>query len=319
MPLNARSPIVATVVAATTLIAALPAAVAQNATATPATCSPLESTTPALTCDVPSASMGRDISVVVKPGDDPDKVVQFLDGIEGGDSWSDVALPHLSEETATVVFPSAEERSFWVDWDVASPPNNLQMSYETFLTQELPAYLTENFRVSPNPRTGVLGISMGAYSAVNLASKRPGTYTSVLAMSGFYNNQDLAGRAITDLTTLSHGENNTGIPWTDEASRADDNPWHTIDNLTADTIITTATGVPHPEDWNDHDLPTVIGGGVLEAGTLGVTGAYDLWSRLHHKENVETIYIPTGTHSWGNWTRAAFTEQKLYWRFSAAI
>lgn len=315
MPLNARSPIVATVVAATALITTVPAAVAQNTTV-PATCSPLETATPALTCDVPSVSMGRDISVVVKPGDDPDRVIQFLDGIEGGDSWSDIALPHLAEETATVVFPSAEERSFWVDWDAASPPNNLQMSYETFLTQELPAYLTENFSVKPNPRTGVLGISMGAYSAVNLASKHPETYTSVLAMSGFYNNQDPAGRAVTDLTTFTHSENNTGIPWADESSRAADNPWNTIDNLAADTIITTATGIPDQVDTAEYDLPTLIGGGILEAGTLGVTASYDLWTRLHTKNNVSVRYIPTGIHSWTTWMRAAFTEQKLYWEFA---
>lgn len=49
------------------------------------------------------------------------------------------------------------------------------MKYETFMTEELPAFLESAFGVpgGGRDRTGIVGVGMGAYSAMNLASKHP--------------------------------------------------------------------------------------------------------------------------------------------------
>lgn len=265
--------------------------------------------------------MDRDIQTVVKPSitEGNDKVIQFLDGIHGGDGWSSRALEYVEHDDATIVFPAADERSFWVDWDSPAPPNGELMLYETFLTQELPEYLEANFGVpgGGKHRTGVVGMSMGSYSAMNIASKHPEMYRSVLALSGFYNNQSLSGRAAIEMSADSHSaQGNNGIPWDSESSRSEDNPWLNVDKLDMPVYVATSTGIPDPTDFELYDSQTLFDGGTLEAGTLAIAVSWDVWTRLHNKPNVHVTYVPTGIHGWNTWIRAAFTEQKLYWQFN---
>lgn len=276
-----------------------------------------EHTEVSVTCEVWSEAMGRDISVVVKPSATPEngKVIQFLDGVHGGDGWSWRALDYVEQDEATIVFPSADSRSFWLDWD-STAPNGKEMKYETFMTEELPDFLEQEFDVAAGgrERTGVVGLSSGAYAAVNLASKHPQMYRSVLALSGYYNNQLLAGRTAVELTTITHGEENDGIPWDSEASRMQDNPWLKIDNLTMPVHMAVATGIPDPR--SNYDVTTTVQGAAIEAGSLGATAAWDLWSRLHAKDNVHITYMPLGIHAYDTWLNAAFKDQKLYWQFA---
>ncbi|WP_420099912.1 alpha/beta hydrolase [Corynebacterium sp.] len=270
-----------------------------------------------VTCDVRSESIGRDISVVVKPSPTPanGKVVQFLDGVHGGDGWSSRAMEYVADDEESIVFPSADPRSFWVDWD-STAPNGLEMKYETFMTEELPDYLESEFGVADGGRnrTGVVGLSMGAYSAMNLASKHPAMYRSVLALSGFYNSQMLAGRLAVDATAITHGEDTAGVPWDTEQSRMRDNPWLDVANLTMPVHMAVATGIPDPR--SDYPLRTTVDGAVIEVGSLGATAAWDLWTRLHGKDNVSITYTPVGVHAYDTWMNAAFRDQKLYREFT---
>lgn len=305
--------VLATLVAATgvSLFSGAPGAAADS----PDTCR--HHTAVSVTCNVWSESMQRAVPVVVKPAVTPgnDKVIQFLDGVDGGDGWSSRAMDYVAEDDATIVFPSADSRSFWVDWD-STAPNGKELKYETFLTRELPAYLETEFDVPDGgrERTGVVGLSMGAYSAVNLASKHPGMYRSVLALSGFYNNQMLAGRLAVDGTAITHGEGNAGVPWGSERSRMRDNPWINVENLTMPVHMAVATGIPDVR--SDYDLGTTVAGAGIEVGSLGATAAWDVWTRLHGKDNVTITYTPVGIHAYDTWINAAFKDQKLYWRFA---
>lgn len=300
-----------TAAAAAALLAGVPGAAAD----TPGSCR--HHTAVSVTCQVWSEAMQKEVPVVVKPALTPgtDKVVQFLDGIDGGDGWSARALDHVAADDATVVFPAAEPRSFWVDWDSATPDGAV-LKYETFLTTELPDYLESEFGVPDGgrARTGVVGLSMGAYSAVNLASKHPGMYRSVLALSGFYNNQLLAGRLAVDGTAHTHGEVTKGVPWDSEHSRKRDNPWINVDNLTMPVHMAVATGIPDPR--SSYDLGTTVAGAGIEVGSLGATAAWDLWTRLRGRDNVTVTYTPVGIHAYDTWINAAFTDQRLYWRFT---
>ncbi|WP_027018902.1 alpha/beta hydrolase [Corynebacterium sputi] len=296
-----------------------------TATANPTGCTAHRGT--AVKCEVWSDAMDKPIPTVIRPSltDNNSRVVQFFSGIDGGDGWSTRSdqdgksvLEHLEDEDATLIFPTSDARSFFVDWDSPAPPNDTKMKYETFITEELPTYLEANFDVPAGGKgnTGLVGISMTGYSVVNLAAKHPDLYKSVLAMSGFYNTQGPIGRAATDLSVNTHGETNSGVPWDSEASRAEDNPWRNIDNLTMPVHMATATGIPHETDLQDYETQTLVEGGFLEAGTLVETAAWDVLSRLNGKSNVHITYIPTGIHAWNTWIRAAFTEQKLYWQFN---
>ncbi|HIW91648.1 MAG TPA: esterase family protein [Candidatus Corynebacterium avicola] len=308
----ASAVVTALAVAVTTLApATMPAAAAD----TPASCESYKKS--AMTCKVWSESMDRHIPVVVKPAKTPgnDKVIQFLDGIDGGDGWSSRAINYVDGDDATVVFPAAEPRSFFVDWD-APAPGGKEMKYETFMTRELPAYLEKEFGV-PNggrERTGIVGLSMGAYSAMNLASRNPDMYRSVLALSGFYNNQSLVGRISIDGTAMTHGDDNNGMPWQSETSRAANNPWANVDKLDMPVHMAVSTGIPDP--CTNYPLRTSFDGALIETGSLGATIAWDLWTKLHLKNNVYVTYVPVGIHAYDTWVNAAFRDQKLYWKFN---
>lgn len=276
------------------------------------------------TCAVRSEAMDRDIPVVVRPSpengapENENKVIQFFSGIDGREGWinqrdaNDVrVMDHLREEDATLVFLTSEARSFYVDWDSPAPPDDVVMKYETFVTEELPAFLEHELEIPDggHGRTGLVGLSMTAYSVLNLASKHPDRYASVLAMSGFYNNQSLVGRAATDLSAETHGENNSGVPWDNEFSRAQDNPILNVQNLNMPVYVSTSTGIPHDTDREDYSEQTLLEGAGLEAGTLIATLSLDAWARLLNKPNVQVTYVPTGIHAWNTWLRAAFTDR----------
>lgn len=306
---------VAVVTALAAAVATLAPAMPGAAADTPASCEAYKKS--AVSCKVYSPSMDRHIPVVVKPAKTAgnNKVIQFLDGIDGGDGWSARSINYVDDDDATIVFPAADPRSFWVDWDNPAPGGK-EMKYETFMTQELPAYLEKEFGVENGgrDRTGIVGLSMGAYSAVNLASRNPGMYRSVLALSGFYNSESLSGRISIDGTALTHGEVNDGQPWQSEASRRANNPWANVDKLDMPVHMAVSTGIPDPR--SNYPLGTTVSGALIETGSLGATVAWDLWSMLHGKNNVHVTYVPVGIHAYDTWINAAFRDQKLYWKFN---
>lgn len=55
---------------------------------------------------------------------------------------------------------------------------------------------------------------------------------------------------------------------------------------------------------------------LIEAGSLGATGAWDVWTRLRGKSNVHITYMPLGIHAYDTWINAAFRDQKMYWDFN---
>lgn len=316
-----KKSIIATATAA--LMVAASIAVAPLASAAPAECTPVDGRSDALNCMIPSEAMGRSIPAVVRPGSD--KVIQFFGGISGTDGWSGrtddngrSVLDHVEDDDSTIVFLTSEERSFFVDWDSPAAPNNTVMKYETYVTEEVPAYLEENFGIANGGRgnTGLVGLSMSGYGVINLASKNPELYKSVLAISGFYNNQGIIGRAAIDGSGLTHAGDITGSPWDDEISRAEDNPWFNIDGLTMPVHMTASTGIPHETDREDYDTTTLVQGAALEAGVLGGTLAWDMYSSLRGKDNVNITYIPEGIHNWNLYMRVAFTEYGMFWDLS---
>ena len=102
---------------------------------------------------VPSASMGRNILVQFQYGGP--HAVYLLDGLRARDDYSgwDIELPAFEwyyQSGLSVAMPVGGMSSFYTDWYQPAVGNGGTWTYkwETFLTQELPAYLAENKNVS---------------------------------------------------------------------------------------------------------------------------------------------------------------------------
>ena len=116
--------------------------------------------------NVPSPSMGRDIRVEFLDGGRRARAVPARQhgGRDDFNGWdiNTAAFDWYKGSGISVVMPVGGKSSFYSDWYGPAAGNGGTYTYkwETFLTQELPAYLAANKNV---PQTGnaVVGLSMG--------------------------------------------------------------------------------------------------------------------------------------------------------------
>ena len=106
---------------------------------------------------VPSAAMGREIKVQFESGGANAPALYMLDGMRAQEDFSgwDINTPIFEwyyQSGISVVMPVGGQSSFYTDWYQPSRGNGQDYTYkwETFMTQELPAYLEANKGVSQN-------------------------------------------------------------------------------------------------------------------------------------------------------------------------
>lgn len=109
---------------------------------------------PVETLMVPSAAMGRDIPVRFQGGGT--RAVYLLDGLRARDDNSGwdietAAFEDYYQSGLSVVMPVGGMSSFYTNWQGPAVGNGTTYNYqwETFLTSELPAYLSANKGISP--------------------------------------------------------------------------------------------------------------------------------------------------------------------------
>jgi diacylglycerol O-acyltransferase/trehalose O-mycolyltransferase len=143
--------------------------------------------------EVPSQGMGRNIKVEFMSGGADSPAVYLLDSMEAGDDangWdiNTQAFDWYSGSGLSVVMPVGGKSSFYSDWYAPAVGNGATYTYkwETFLTQELPAWLAANKDVRPSGNA-VVGFSMGGSSALILAAYHPQQFIYAGSMSGFLN------------------------------------------------------------------------------------------------------------------------------------
>jgi diacylglycerol O-acyltransferase/trehalose O-mycolyltransferase len=143
--------------------------------------------------DVYSSAMGRSVRVEFQPGAAGGKSVYLLDGLRAQDDYSgwDINTPAFEWFDGTgvsVVMPVGGQSSFYTDWYSPSSFNNQTYTYkwETFLTAELPGWLSTNKAASPTGN-GVVGLSMSGGAALILSAYHPGQFTYAASLSGFLN------------------------------------------------------------------------------------------------------------------------------------
>src|SRR4051794_40900203 len=122
---------------------------------------------------VPSPSMGRDIKVEFQGGGR--HAVYLLDGLRARDDQNgwDIetqAFDWYYQSGLSVVMPVGGMSSFYTDWYGPAAGNGGVWTYkwETFLTQELPAWLASNRGISAGGNA-IVGLSMGGNAALALA------------------------------------------------------------------------------------------------------------------------------------------------------
>jgi diacylglycerol O-acyltransferase/trehalose O-mycolyltransferase len=189
--------------------------------------------------DVYSPAMGRSIRVEFQvaggaaaptSGSSP-KSVYLLDGLRAQDDYSgwDINTPAFewfNDSGISVVMPVGGQSSFYTDWYSPSSFNNQTYTYkwETFLTAELPAWLSTNKAVSPTGN-GVVGLSMSGGAALTLSAYHPGQFTYAASLSGFLNPSAVFMQQAIRIAMLDAGgynvDNMWGPPWDPSWKRND--------------------------------------------------------------------------------------------------
>ncbi len=181
--------------------------------------------------DVYSSAMGRSIRVEFQAAGGAaaptsgasSKSVYLLDGLRAQDDYSGwdintAAFEWFNNSGVSVVMPVGGQSSFYTDWYSPSSFNNQTYTYrwETFLTQELPAWLSANKQISPTGN-GVVGLSMSGGAALILSAYHPAQFTYAASLSGFLNPSAVFMQQAIRVAMLDAGgynvDNMWGPPW----------------------------------------------------------------------------------------------------------
>ncbi|MCZ9309600.1 alpha/beta hydrolase [Corynebacterium uberis] len=258
-------------------------------------------------CDVPSAAMGKAITVQIQPaGRGGNAGLYLLDGLRAtniSNAWlTDAnAAATYEHDNITLVMPVGGAGSFYADWDGPATFNPLEpvnYQWETFLTQELPTYLESNFGVARN-NNSIIGLSMGGTAAVNLASKHPDQFRQVQSYSGYLTTTVPGAQTLMRVALLDAGGFNLNAMYGSIVSprRFDNDPLWNMDGLrNSDVYISAASGIP---DAVDAVLPPnmLVAGSPLEMVARGST---QLWSAKAHATGLafSEDYPVFGLHNW---------------------
>ncbi|MFE2956618.1 alpha/beta hydrolase [Nocardia tengchongensis] len=214
------------------------------------------------------------------------------------------ALRQFAEDNVTLVMPVGGQSSFYTDWSAPSSTNGQKSTYkwETFLTEELPAFL-EGYGVS-RTNNAVAGLSMGGSAALALAAYHRDQFKHASSFSGYLNISAPGMREAIRVAMLDAGRFNVdsmALPWSPQWLRMD--PFVFAPQLrNLPMYISASWGVPGSHDHPDGatGMFNTVNAVALEAlsmmNTMSFIGRMDqLGIDAHYSLPVE------GTHSWGYW------------------
>src|SRR6478735_634135 len=261
--------------------------------------------------DVYSSAMGRSVRVEFQAGAAGGKSVYVLDGLRAQDDYSgwDINTPAFewfNDSGISVVMPVGGQSSFYTDWYSPSSFNNQTYTYrwETFLTQELPAWLSSNKHVSPTGN-GVVGLSMSGGAALILSAYHPAQFTYAASLSGFLNPSTVFMKQAIRVAMLDAGgynvDNMWGPPW-DPAWKRND-PVEQVGKLVANGTrlwIYCAPGGSTPLDENA-DPGQQFNADSLEGLAIGANKRFQDRYTAAGGRNATFAFPAAGNHSWAYW------------------
>ncbi|MGB0212080.1 alpha/beta hydrolase [Algiphilus sp.] len=231
-----------------------------------------------------STSTPLRINVILPAGYDrhPQRHYPVLYALPGTSNTADVWLNNIDtiEMTASlpliVVIPDgtfdADGGGFYTNWVDQTTSRGIA-NWETFHTEELVAWIDENFRTHADRSTrAIVGISQGGFGSMSYAARNPDLYGAAASFSGavdIYHNPVCRLGAVTLMSTIMTGLNGVPpfAPFGNPASHADNwrahDPGSLVDNLANTKVdLYTSTGLPGLPDLTD---PAVVGTVAIEA------------------------------------------------------
>jgi diacylglycerol O-acyltransferase/trehalose O-mycolyltransferase len=257
---------------------------------------------------VPSTSMSRDIRVEFLDGGRGAHALYLLDSMEAGDDFNGwdintAAFDWYKGSGISVVMPVGGKSSFYSDWYGPATGNGTTRTYkwETFLTQELPAYLAGN-KMVPSTGNAVVGFSMGGSSALVLAAYHPQQFIYAGSLSGFLNLSAAGQQGQVGIAMMWNGGFNPDAMW----GPAGDPAWARNDpTVQAGRLASNGTrlwiycgnGTATDPALASPDAP-IAGLGFLESFAVDSNRAFaDAYVAAGGKN--ATFNFPGGIHSWG--------------------
>ncbi|RDI61701.1 alpha/beta hydrolase [Nocardia pseudobrasiliensis] len=233
----------------------------------------------------------------------------LLDGLRARDDYNawtkDVNAPaQWANDDVTLVMPVGGQSSWYADWMQPSNLNGQKFTYkwETFLTKELPDFLT-NYGVARN-NYAVAGLSMSGPAALRLAAFHRDQFKYAASFSGPLNWNAPGMREAIRVMMLDAGHYNVdamAAPWSPQWLRSD--PMVFAPQLRGlPMFISSATGVP-----GQYDHPNSAVGVFNTANAMGIE-AISFISSKSFQSRLASLNIPAnydfpvqGTHSWNYW------------------
>ncbi len=248
---------------------------------------------------VPSPSMGHNITVEFQSGGAP--AVYLLDGLRARDDRSgwDIETPAFDEYRGSgisVVAPVGGRSSFYADWYGSA--NGQTYKWETFLTSELPGYLSS--RGVRSTRNAVVGVSMSGSSAVILAAYHPQQFAYAASLSAYMTPSSGNGPMLIKLSMNNEGGFNPEDMWGPDGGPG----WQRNDPTVQagrlagnNTRLWIYSGNGTPSEIGQGSLPgQIIEQTVLQSNTA-FKNAYTAAGGHNATFNIDS----SGVHSWGYW------------------
>ena len=243
---------------------------------------------------VPSAAMGRDIPVAFLGGGP--HAVYLLDAFDAGETVSNWvtagnAMNTLAGKGVSVVAPAGGAYSLYTNWE-----QDGSKQWETFLTDELPKWLSANKGIAPGGHA-IVGASQGGTAAITLAEFHPDRFRYAGSMSGFlYPSNTFVNGAITDGMMRYGGadiRNMWGMPQLGRWKWHD--PWFHAD-LLADN--NTRIWVFSPQTLTASDPAAMIG---YPDQAQGTNHSFLLQYQTFGGRNGHFDLPVNGDHGWSSW------------------
>lgn len=259
--------------------------------------------------NVPSPAMNRNIRVEFQGGGT--HAVYLLDGLRAEDEtngWdiNTAAFEWYFNSGLSVIMPVGGQSSFYSDWYRPACGKNGCATYkwETFLTQELPAWLMANKGITPTGNA-VVGLSMSGGVALNLAAWHPTQFLFAASLSGFLNPSIGLWPILINVAMRDAGGYSAVDMWgpKGDPAWARNDPMVNIPRLVANgTAIWIYCGTGAPSDLDpDPSIIASFTAGYLENVTLDTTKEFQRKYLAAGGKNAVFNFPPAGTHSWGYW------------------
>ena len=258
---------------------------------------------------VRSEGMGRDIKVQFQSGGPNSPSMYMLDGLRAQDDFNGwdintAAFEWYNGSGLSMVMPVGGQSSFYSDWykPACSKKTGVCSTYkwETFLTQELPAYLSANTGVD-STRTAAIGLSMAGSAALTLSIHHPQQFQYAASLSGFLNLSEGWWPGLVNTSMGDAGGYKADDMWgpaeTDPAWKYND-PMVNMATLVGNgTRIWIYCGDGTPSGLGGNNLPAKF----LESFTLRTNKTFQQNYLAAGGNNGVFNFPEAGTHDWPYW------------------